>query len=185
MREAILFDLDGVLVDTYELWVKLIEDVTRRLGYPDISRKIFETTWGQGIEQDIKTFFPRHTVEEIRGAYAEHYETYLPLMKVMEGADPAIRGMALPKAVITNSPAGLARLALKSARLLDHFREVVGSDDVAHSKPAPDVIFEACRRLGVAPERTVVVGDSRFDEEAARAAGAGFVFFRSFAELKL
>ena len=56
---------------------------------------------------------------------------------------------------------------------------------MAHSKPAPDGILEACRRLGVTPAETIMVGDSRFDEGAATAAGTGFRWFTSFAELKL
>ena len=48
-----------------------------------------------------------------------------------------------------------------------------------------DGILEACRRLGVRPEETIMVGDSRFDEGAAKAAGTGFRWFTSFAELKL
>ncbi len=185
MREAILFDLDGVLVDTYDVWVELVRGVAQRLGYPEIPREVFVGTWGQGIEKDIEMFFPRHTIEEIRGHYVKHFGDHLHLMKVMDGADRVLRGIELPKAVVTNSPSVLARQALAVAQLEGHFREVVGSDNVAHSKPAPDLIFEACRRLGVVAERTLLVGDSRFDEEAARAAGSEFVMFRSFAELKL
>lgn len=185
MPKAILFDLDGVLVDTYEVWFFLLNDVAQRHGYPPVSREVYQTSWGQGIEVDAKLFYPRHTVPQIREEYSRHYGDHLHHLRVMEGAAPALGGIALPKAVITNSPTDLAMRALSLANLGKHFQTVVGCDQVAASKPAPDVVFEACRRLGVEPGEALVVGDSRFDEGAAKAAGAAFVWFRSFAELRI
>jgi HAD superfamily hydrolase (TIGR01509 family) len=62
---------------------------------------------------------------------------------------------------------------------------VVGCDEVPRSKPAPDGVLEACRRLGVKTDEVILIGDSRFDEGAAKAAGIGFRWFTSFADLKL
>jgi len=185
MPKAVLFDLDGVLVDTYEVWFLLLNDVAARHGYPPVRREAYQTSWGQGIEVDVRLFYPRHTVPEIRDEYGRLYGDHLHHLKVMEGAADALRALALPKAVITNSPTELAKRALSLAKLEGYFETVVGCDQVAASKPAPDVVFEACRRLGVAPAESLVVGDSRFDEGAAKAAGAAFVWFRSFAELKV
>lgn len=185
MPKAVLFDLDGVLVDTYEVWFYLLNDIASRHGYPPVVREVYKTSWGQGIEVDVKLFYPRHTINEIREEYARYYGDHLHHLRVMEGAAEALRTLALPKAVITNSPTDLATRALSLAKLSDHFTTVVGCDQVANSKPAPDVVFEACKRLGVKPADVLVVGDSRFDEGAAKAAGAAFVWFRSFAELRL
>ena len=66
-----------------------------------------------------------------------------------------------------------------------YFDTVVGCDEVPRSKPAPDGILKACERLGVAPSETIMIGDSRFDEGAAKAAGTGFRWFTSYAELKI
>jgi len=185
MARAVLFDLDGVLVDTYEVWLHLLGDVARRLGYPPIPPDEYRKSWGQGIEVDVEQFFPRHGVEEIRRLYAGLYGDHLGHLRVMEGAREYLGALALPRAVITNSPMALARRALEAVRLWDCFQTVVGCDDVARSKPAPDMVFEACRRLRVVPADAVLVGDSCYDEEAARAAGAVFVQFRSFAELRI
>ncbi len=185
MARAVLFDLDGVLVDTYEVWYFLLNDVARRLGYPPVDRDLYRASWGQGLEEDVRRFYPRHTVESIRAEYDRSYGDHLHRLRVMDGAEAALRSLALPKAVITNSPTSLARRALALARLEPCFDTVVGSDQVPNSKPAPDMVLEACRRLGVRPEDSLVVGDSRFDEAAARAAGADFTWFRSFAELRV
>ncbi len=183
--KAVLFDLDGVLVDTYEVWFQLINDVARRLGYPPVGREAYRGSWGQGIETDVALFYPRHTVGQILEEYARFYGDHLEHLRVMEGAEAALKSLALPKAVITNSPTALAERALAVARLGGYFDTVVGCDQVARSKPEPDLVLEACRRLGVRPGESLVVGDSRFDEGAARSAGAAFAWFRSFAELRI
>ena len=185
MARAILFDLDGVLVDTYEVWFYLLNDVAQRNGYPPLSREQYKNSWGQGIEVDVKLYYTRHTIDQIRDEYARYYGDYLHHLRVMEGAGATLQSIGLPKAVVTNSPTALARRALSMAKLESHFDAVVGCDEVANSKPAPDGVLEACRRLGVSPDETIMIGDSRFDEGAAKAAGAAFRWFTSFAELRL
>ena len=185
MVKAILFDLDGVLVDSYEVWFYLLNAVAAKHGYAPITREQYKVSWGQGLEVDVKLYYTRHTVQQLRAEYDVMYPDYLHYMKVMDGAAACLKSIALPKAVITNSPGNLARKALSVARLDGYLTTIVGSDEVPNSKPAPDGILEACRRLGVKPEETIMIGDSRFDEGAAKAAGTGFRWFTSFAELKL
>ena len=183
--KAILFDLDGVLVDTYEVWFQLLNEVARRHGYAPITAEAYKKSWGQGIEVDVNLYYTRHTVEQIRDEYARYYGDFLHHLKVMEGAEQTLKSLRFPKAVITNSPVGLARRALALGKLEQYFDTVVGCDEVPRSKPAPDGVLEACRRLGVTPAETVLIGDSRFDEGAAKAAGVPFRWFTSFAELRL
>ncbi len=185
MVKAILFDLDGVLIDSYEVWFYLLNAVAAKHQYPPITREMYKTSWGQGLEVDVKLYYTRHTVQQLRAEYDVLYPDFLHYMKVMDGAAATLQSITLPKAVITNSPVGLAKKALSAARLEGYLDTVVGSDEVPNSKPAPDGIFEACRRLGVTPGETIMIGDSRFDEGAARAAGADFRWFTSFASLKL
>lgn len=185
MVKAILFDLDGVLVDSYEVWFHLLNAVAAKHRYALITREQYQNSWGQGLEVDVKLYYTRHTVEQLRAEYDVMYPDYLHYMKVMDGAAATLQSIALPKAVITNSPGSLARKALSVAKLDGYLTTIVGSDEVPHSKPAPDGILEACRRLGVAPRETIMIGDSRFDEGAAKAAGCDFRWFTSFAALKL
>jgi len=58
MLRAVLFDLDGVLVDSYEVWFHLMNAAAGELRYPAISRELFQTTWGQGVQADIKNYYP-------------------------------------------------------------------------------------------------------------------------------
>src|SRR5712664_736691 len=66
---AVLFDLDGVLVDSYELWFSLMNEVASVLGHPSISRERFKLSWGQSIEDDARAFYPGRTVKEIEDQY--------------------------------------------------------------------------------------------------------------------
>ena len=183
--DVLLFDLDGVLVDTYEVWFHLLNDVARRLGHAPVDRDLYRASWGQGIEEDVRRFYPGRSIPEINALYEKHYPDHLERLKVMEGAARSLAGWPQPKAVVTNSPVAIGSRALEVAQLRPFFREVVGCDVVPRSKPAPDGVLEACRRLGVAPAQALMIGDSRFDEGAAKAAGVPFVWFRSFAELRL
>lgn len=183
--DAVLFDLDGVLVDTYAVWEALVRDVARFFGCRPPTAAAFRRSWGQGIEEDAETFFPRRSPAEIQAAYEARYGGHLGRVRVMRGAARALAALPQPKAVVSNTPRALAALTLREAGLEARFRAVLGPDDVARSKPAPDMVLEACRRLGVAPARAYMVGDSDYDEKAAAAAGVPFERFRSFARLRL
>lgn len=183
--DALLFDLDGVLVDTYEVWYHLLNDVARRLGFPAVDRELYRACWGQGIEEDVRRFYPGRSIPEINGWYEKHYGDHLEHLKVMEGAATSLAGWARPKAVVTNSPTAIGSRALEIGKLRPFFQTVVGCDQVPRSKPAPDGVLLACEKLGVSPSRALMIGDSRYDEGAAKAAGVPFIWFKSFKELRV
>ena len=72
---AVLWDLDGVLVDSYEVWFHLLNHTARAFGAPPISRAQFAGGWGQGIELDVQLFFPERTVPEVEAFYHAHFMT--------------------------------------------------------------------------------------------------------------
>lgn len=176
---GVLFDMDGVLVESYEVWFHLIAGAARDLGYPPVSREAFHASWGQGVDADVASFYPRHSAAEIERYYTAHFRDHGAHLRVdPDGAGVLARLAAsgVRTAVITNTPHDLALEILAVARLAPEV--VVGGNDVAAAKPAPDMVVKACAELGLAADEAVVVGDSRFDEEAARGAGVHFVGFR-------
>ena len=88
----------------------------------------------------------------------------------------ALRNRGMKIAVVTNTPAALARAILKEATLSPQV--LVGGTDVPHAKPAPDMVIHACHLLGVDPKEALVVGDTKNDADAARAAGVAFAGLR-------
>jgi len=183
---AVLWDLDGVLVDSYEVWFHLLNHTARAFGAAEISRATFEASWGQGIEADVERFFPKRTIAEVEAFYHAHFMDHAAHLRV----DPAaghvtreLRAHGLAQALVTNTPGPLAQDILRHAGLaLD---AVVGGTDVARGKPAPDMVLEACKRLAVTPGEALVVGDSRFDRQAAAAARVRFVGLRLAGDVRI
>lgn len=174
-----LWDLDGVLIDSYEVWFHLLNATSRAFGGTEISREAMRDGWGQGIAADVERFFPHKTVAETEAWYHAHFMEHASHLRVDPDARAVtaeLRRRGIAQALISNTPSPLAREILAHALLeLDH---VVGGTDVLNAKPAPDMVREACRRLGVTAREAVVVGDSRYDLEAARGAGVACIGLR-------
>ena len=175
MIRAVLFDMDGVLVDSYEVWYHLMEATAKDLGYPPVTRERFQEGWGQGVQADVARFFTNHTVGQIEAHYEAHYREHMEHLKVNPQSSAVFRmlkkkGKSL--AVITNTPAPLAREILRRAELKPDL--LVGGTDVPNGKPAPDMVLRAVEKLNVSCGESLVVGDSRYDREAAEAAFVRF-----------
>lgn len=176
--DAVLLDLDGVLIDSKEVWFALIAGLRRELGYPELDRAAFEQTWGQGLAADVEALFPRHDIETLAALYRTRFSDHLDHLILTPGGPELIarcRAAGLRTAVVTNTPRPLADDLLARAGVGADV--VIGGTDAPRAKPWPDPILLACERLGVAPERALMVGDTRYDAEAALAAGAAFCGF--------
>jgi HAD superfamily hydrolase (TIGR01509 family) len=173
---AALFDLDGVLVKSEEAWFLAVEECGRRFRGRAISREEFFPTFGQGTQADIDVFGLSCTAPELDAFYIEEFLKHLSSVWVNPDAaslfaELEARGIA--RALVTNSVKTIADALLAHGKL--HLPVRATSDRVKNAKPAPDLVLLACRELGLEPSEVVMVGDSRYDREAARAAGARFV----------
>ena len=176
--EAVVFDMDGVLVDTEHLWDEVREQLTDEWGgryTPDAQRAMMGMSsleWSRYLHEVVGLREPPEAINaEVVRRMLARYELDLP---VVPGAREAVRrlhadGLAL--AVASSSNRELIDAVLRSLELERCFRVTVSSEEVARGKPAPDVYLEASRRLGVAPERCVAVEDSASGIRAAHAAG--------------
>lgn len=183
---AVLFDMDGVLLHSYRVWLALLRRLCRDLGYEPLSEERFHRSWGQGVQADVQDIFPRHTVDEITVLYDRHFLEHAEHLEVDADAPAvfrALRNAGRHVAVVTNTPRPLAAQLLALARIRPD--TLVGGTDVPRAKPAPDMLFEACRRLAVQPSEALMVGDSRFDHDAAKAAGVRFVGYRRPGDVRI
>ena len=183
---AVLWDLDGVLIDSFEVWFHLLNATSRAFGGIEISRQVMVDGWGQGIAADVERWFPHKTVAETEAHYHAHFMEHASHLRVDPDARAVtaeLRRRGTAQALITNTPAPLAREILGVAKL--ELDDVVGGTDVPNAKPAPDMVREACRRLGVAASEAIVVGDSRYDLEAARGAGVACIGLRMDADARI
>jgi HAD superfamily hydrolase (TIGR01509 family) len=175
--EAVVFDLDGVIVDSEHVWDAAREALARERG----------GRWHEGAQQDMMGMSSvewsryMHDViglkdppEEISAEVARRLEaTYREELPLIDGATEAVARLAerWPLAVASSSNRPIIDLVLVLSGLDRFFRATVSSEEVPRGKPAPDVYLEAARRLGANPERSAAVEDSRSGILSARAAG--------------
>ena len=181
---AVLFDLDGVLVDSREVWFRLLNAAAERFGAPPIDAAAFEAMWGQGVDADAKTL--DCPIDRLEAFYNEHFMSFSEALLVDPVAQVVlerVHAAGIRSAVVTNTPQPLACDILDAARLSTEI--VVGGTDVPRPKPAPDMVLRACALLGVAPSASVLIGDSAFDREAAAAAKVRFVGLRIDGEKRI
>jgi phosphoglycolate phosphatase len=173
---AVLFDLDGTLVDSAADIAEALNDLLAEEGRAPCSLAEVKRMVGEGVVRLMEKAF-----READGAAerAERFmEIYSPrsarLTVPVEGAFAALdhfKGLGVPLAVCTNKPDDAAREILDSLGLLPYFREIIGGTSGLPRKPDPATLLEAARRLGAEPAHTLMVGDSLPDVSAARAAG--------------
>jgi HAD superfamily hydrolase (TIGR01509 family) len=175
--EAVVFDLDGVLLDTEELWDEARRQIAEERGgrwRPDAQRAMMGMSspeWSRYMHDVIGLPDPPERIsEEVVERLAELYRRELPLV---DGAIEALRriGARWPLGIASSSNRPLIDLFLELTGTLDLFRATVSSEEVAQGKPAPDVYLEAARRLEVAPERCAAIEDSENGIRSASAAG--------------
>jgi HAD superfamily hydrolase (TIGR01509 family) len=172
-----MFDLDGVLVDSEQLWNQAKEDLVRAAGgrwsedAPRAMMGMSSREWSAylrdrlGVERDV-----REIDRDVVGRMEELYRARLPLLP---GALDAVHALhdRWPLGLASSSNREIIDLVLDLAGLADAFAATVSSDEVDRGKPAPDVYLETARRVGVAPDRCVAVEDSSNGLRAAVAAG--------------
>tara|TARA_B100000029_G_scaffold500775_1_gene573032 strand:- start:435 stop:1040 length:606 start_codon:yes stop_codon:yes gene_type:complete len=173
MIKAVLFDMDGVLVNSFEAWLVLVNATAKHFGYPEITRERFEAAYGQSTESDVEEFFQNQTAKEVDDYYEKHFKDFKSLVQPVPEAYVLIetlKEMKLGVCVITNTGGNLARDILEELEITaDH---VIGGDEVENAKPAPDIVLKACEFLDVRPTEALVVGDSVYDMGAASTSGA-------------
>jgi HAD superfamily hydrolase (TIGR01509 family) len=175
--EAVVFDLDGVVVDSEQVWDDVRERLAKERGgrWHDRAQAdmmgMSSPEWSRYMHERIGLAeSPQEINDEVVRRMLERYRRELPLI---DGAADAVRRLAAEfrLAVASSSNRPLIEAVLETAGIADAFAVTVSSEEVARGKPAPDVYLEAARRLGVPPAGCLVIEDSERGVQAARAAG--------------
>jgi len=175
--EAVVFDMDGVLVDTEQVWDDVREQLVRERGGRWHERAqadmmgMSSVEWSRYLHDELGLEeSPQELNDEVVRRMLARYREELPLV---DGAVAAVERLAaeLPLALASSSNRPLIDAVLETAGIAERFAATVSSEEVARGKPAPDVFLEAARRLEVTPERCAAVEDSANGLRSARAAG--------------
>jgi len=174
---AVVFDLDGVIIDSEQLWDEVREGLARERGgrWSEQAQAdmmgMSSTEWSGYMHEVVGLPEPpeeinREVVRRMLARYSEH----LPLI---DGAVGAVKRLAArwPLGVASSSNLELIDHVLELSGLAPCFKLTLSSEEVERGKPAPDVYLEAARRLGAEPSRTVAIEDSASGIRSAHAAG--------------
>lgn len=179
MIGAVLFDLDGTLADTAPDMARTVNEMRRRRGLEAVSEAQVRPHVSKGARGMLMAAFgvnPDHPeFPGMRDEFLRIYETNLCIDSRLFPGMPELlerlEGDGIPWGVVTNKYERFARPLMELLGLGDRVGVVVGGDTCARAKPFPDPLLRAADALGVAPERTLYVGDDERDVQAARAAG--------------
>jgi pyrophosphatase PpaX len=173
---VVLFDLDGTLIDSGPIILASMQHATRTvLGREIAYEELAATVGGQGLVAQMRQLDPER-VDELVEVYREHND---PLHETLEAFDdlldvlPELRAGGRRLGIVTAKRHRTVQLALdRFPGLAEQFDVVVGHEDTERHKPEPDPVLAALERLGAEPGDAAYVGDSPFDIQAAKAAGA-------------
>jgi HAD superfamily hydrolase (TIGR01509 family) len=175
--DAVIFDLDGLLVDSESVWDEARRQYVAEHGgswREDATREMMgmaSIEWSRYLRDRLGVDRPPETIsEEVARRVTDLYRERLPLVS---GARDAVERLAArwPLGLATSSNREVIDLVLELAGLAAAFRATVSSEEVGRGKPAPDVYLEAARRLSVSPGACAAIEDSHNGILAARAAG--------------
>ena len=177
MIEAVVFDLDGVLIDSETVWDQVRRDLVQERGgtwLPEAQKRLMGMStqeWARYLHDELGVDLePEQIASTIIERMAARYAEHLP---IMPGADDTIRhlGQRRRLALASSSPRELIDTVLVVADWTRLFEVTVSTEEIGHGKPAPDVYLAAVRQLDVAPGCAVAVEDSTNGLRSAAAAG--------------
>jgi HAD superfamily hydrolase (TIGR01509 family) len=175
--EAVVFDLDGVLLDSEQVWDEVREALVKERGgrwHEQAQTEMMgmsSVEWSRYMHDELDLPEPPEEISaEVVRRLDEVYRKRLPLI---DGAREAVERLAArwPLGLASSSNREVIDLVLDLSGLAQFFRVTVSSEEVPRGKPAPDVYLEAARGLGVPPERCAAVEDSHNGIRSAKAAG--------------
>jgi phosphoglycolate phosphatase len=198
-----LFDMDGTLLESKEIWYDLLRAACVKFGYPELTYEDWASTYGQSMAMNVVRFMPGLDQALLDQYCYDSYAEHLEKMFILEGAEDSLELANVltgnRTCLVTNCPWPITKLLLeapKSQRIRelltseDGSLRVVCADDMVDgaklaSKPDPAMLHLAAQRVGLQARDCIMVGDSKFDVLAAENAGCAAVGIVAHAEVTL
>ncbi|MCW7071253.1 MAG: HAD family hydrolase [Methanophagales archaeon] len=184
--EAVLFDLDGVIINSFESWFQAFNRMLKAYRREEVSRAEFRVRcWGPDLDHILENFLGKSNQKDsfslvnFKRKVLDEQLNLINLVELSPGAREVLsrlRGECkLKVGLVTNTPKKNVQGIFEQFGLFEYFDAVVTGDEVARGKPDAEMVLEACKRLGVKPENSVLVGDTESDFQAGKSAGCAVV----------
>jgi HAD superfamily hydrolase (TIGR01509 family) len=175
--EAVLFDLDGVLINSFESWYQAFSKMLRAYGKEEISRATFEAKcWGPDLRHNLAAL---QLGEDAADYCVREQLKLVELIELFPDAEEVLHrtreDYKLKVGLVTNTPRENVNKILEHFQLSNHFDVILTGDDVKRGKPDAEIVITACERLNVKPGHTILVGDTKADFMAGKAAGCSVI----------
>ncbi|MBI2558218.1 HAD family hydrolase [Candidatus Woesearchaeota archaeon] len=171
--KAVLFDLDGVLINSIDAWHHTYNDIIAHFNKHPVSKKGFRKIFGNTIEKNVKMIvdIPAREANRLAITYFKGNMDYVMIFPQTKNVLEKLSNMGIKIALITNTPKKILMPVLKRYKIKKYFDAVVTIDGVKKGKPAPDMALKACKMLKVSPKNAIIVGDTKNDMMAGKRAG--------------
>lgn len=178
-----LLDLDGTLIDSVPDIAKALDASLKELGLSPIGVDKTASFVGNGsdllmqralawVNHQALEEVNQHQQKQLRQAFNHHYLEALQTPHVpFSGVDEWFKQVDIPKVLITNKPRMFTEPLLAGLGWQGHFQQVLCADDLSEKKPSPQPLLFACKKQNISPSQAVMIGDSKNDIKAAKAAG--------------
>jgi HAD superfamily hydrolase (TIGR01509 family) len=172
--DAILFDLDGVLIDSVDAWLTSLNITLTQFKHKIITRDDFiDNYWGHDLHNTLNLIGVDQRAVAICNSL---YKKNLNEVKLYPNVKSTLQKLNnYKKGLITNTPKDQTNIILKKFDLNKYFDVVITSDDVIYAKPDPEIVLKACKILHVEPKSVIIIGDTKSDIEAGKAAGCKII----------
>ncbi|SDY56201.1 HAD family hydrolase [Acinetobacter kyonggiensis] len=175
--KAVLFDLDGTLIDTAADFIRIIQDMCRDKQCEVVAADLIRTQVSEGARAMVKLVYPELDVED--PVFLAHRQRFLDIYgndiavetDLFEGMYPlleALESQDIPWGIVTNKPRWLSEALLKALNLADRCAVLVCPEDVSKTKPDPEPMYLAAKHIQIQPEDCIYVGDHPRDIDAGR-----------------
>ncbi|NHZ72360.1 MAG: HAD-IA family hydrolase [Aquificales bacterium] len=177
-RQAIIFDMDGLMVDSEPLARQAWEQILQAHGY-QMTNDVYRQMIGLRIDQSIQIVLDNYplpiTASELIAQKADIFHAIraqgIPAMPGLMALQAAIKQRGIPWAVATSSPCNHAEIILEQLGLIEDCHAIAAGNEVANGKPSPDIYLLAAERLGIDPTICLALEDSEPGCRAAKVAG--------------
>ncbi len=181
MIKAVLFDMDGVLIDSHDAWFYVFNKSLDKFERKQVNVEEFDKcVWAKAFDKVCRQYFSVPLLD-VRKYYQEVYPDYRERLRIMPNAKEALselKSRGLKLAVVSNTQEVIAKKTLQDIGIIQFFGLILGGDNIKNGKPEPDILYKALELMKLNKDEVLFIGDTIWDKMAAKKANIKFVGFR-------